>query len=285
MQIRTAKRNGVTPVHMEEFSSFGEFIRVAKDNPSPQSSNKEERPVNGHVWSKVESLDEACKLAHDGWNEIRPDVDKMLDSLTERLDNKFGEHYVTRNDVTGSFVDVGLYLQGEPECMVEWEPQPQASMGRVVRIAVSGTVAYTIDSDWIMRRGTAVLALVDVLHKMGVGIELWWDSTVENNSKAYTTCVKLHDSAEPLDIDSVMFALAHPAMLRRLAFSVQEQSPKAKEQHAYSGGGYGCPAEMGSVALRDYDVVVEKLQNGRGDIVVDPLGWVMSTVQGLGLAE
>jgi hypothetical protein len=30
---------------------------------------------------------------------------------------------------------------------------------------------------------------------------------------------------------------------------------------------------------------VERLQSGHGDIVKDPMAWVMTTVQGLGLVE
>ena len=42
---------------------------------------------------------------------------------------------------------------------------------------------------------------------------------------------------------------------------------------------------MAYTKIQDYDVVVEKLQDGRGDIVKDPFAWVLTTVQGLGLAE
>ena len=88
-----------------------------------------------------------------------------------------------------------------------------------------------------------------------------------------------HDSSEVLDINTIMFGLAHPSMLRRLTFSVQERSEFAKEQGV--GFGYGTPADIGIAKIDDYDVVVEKLQDGKGDIVANPFAWVMSTLKGL----
>jgi hypothetical protein len=265
-------------LRIEEFNSFGEYIRLAKGNESPQSSNKEER----NDWSGCENLKEACDLATHGWDAVRPEVDNLLADLEPRLADAFGEYYVTRHDVAGSFVDVGAYVTGEPECMVEFVPEPDSRMGRVIKIAVAGTASASISPEHIRLRGVAVLALVDVIHKMGLGIELWWDSTIEGNDRTdHSTAVKLHDSAEPLDINTVMFALAHPSMLRRLQFSVQEQSKTAKAQGV--GGGYGYPSSMGIVRHDKFDVVVEKLQDGRGDIVADPFKWVVSTVTGLGL--
>lgn len=266
--------------HYEVFDTFGEMVRFAQSNKAPQSSNKREK----EDWSGgCKSLQDACTLAATGWDAVRPEVDGLLDNVTERLASRLSDLYVTTNDFGGAYVDMGAYVQGEPECMVTFQSVPDGAVGRVVKIVVSGTVSWDIPQEHIRRRGVAILALVDTIARLGVAVELWWDSTVSGSgTQHYTTAVKLHDSTEVLDINSIMFGLAHPSMLRRLTFSVQEQSPKAREQHV--GGGYGCPANLGLPALdNDFDVVVERLQNGRGDIVQDPFGWVMSTLQGLDL--
>lgn len=263
-------------IRVEEFNSFGEYIRLAKGNKNPLASNKKEEDK----WSGTSSLEEACNLALHGWDEVRPEVDLLLGDLEPRFSEAFGEYYVTRHDVAGSFVDVGAYVTGEPECMMEFIPEPDARMGRVVKIVVAGTASSFVKSEHIMKRGIAVLALIDVIHKMGLGIELWWDESIRGG---YATTVKLHDSAEPMDINTLMFALAHPSMLRRLQFSVQEQSEKAKEQDAVQYGGYGSPSELHSPKYTDYDVIVEKLQDGEGDIIQNPFEWVATTIKGLGL--
>lgn len=263
----------------EIFDSLGEFASVAKGNTAPQSSNG-----NTAKWAGSENLVEACNLASNGWSEIRPEVDAILVQLEDRLAEKFSTMYVTEYATSGAGVDMGRFVTGEPECMVEFMPQSQASMGRVVKIIVAGTASSGIDAEDIKRRGIAVLALVDTIHKMGVGIELWWESSIKGYKKgSHSTVVKLHDSNEPLDIDSVMFSLAHPSMLRRLTFSVQELSQESDDQGV--GSGYGSPHDLQYTKQEEFDVTVEMLQSGTGDIVRDPFAWVMTTVQGLGLGE
>lgn len=274
--------------HYEVFDSLGEFAKYAIANEAPQSANSAERYENGVSWQESATLAEACDIARNGYGAIRSDVDSILSKVTERLDMKFSEHYVTEYATSGSSVDMGRFVTGEPECMLEFLPESSATMGRVVKIMVAGTASSDISSAHIIARGVAVVALLETIHKMGVGVELWWESCVTGRGardKTYSTVVKLHDSNDHLDIDSVMFSMAHPSMLRRLTFSVQEQSTTAKAQGAESYSGYGTPHNLEYTKIRDYDVMVEKLQNGNGDIVKDPFAWVLTTVQGLGLAE
>lgn len=268
-------------IRAEIFGSFGDFVRVAKGNTRPESSNG-----NSEEWAGTPDLQSACDVALAGWHDVRPEVDKMLDRLTERLGERFGSQYVTTHDVTGAFVDMGRFMDCEPECMVSFIEQPQAAMGRIVKILVAGTASAYIDPADIRRRGTAVIALVDCIHKLGLGVELWWENAIRGDDrKTYSTVVKIHDSAEPMDIDEIMFAMAHPSMLRRLTFSIQEQSTTKKQQGAYAHQGYGTPTELGMTKLDNYDVIVERLQSGDEQVVQDSFEWVMSTVTGLGIAE
>ena len=272
-------------VDFTEFDSLGDYVRHAKDNPTPKDSNQ---PKSGS-FNYTENLNEACNLAIHGWDEIRAEVDAQLDELVEHINDAFGEFYVSEHSTSGAFVDMGRFVTGEPECMVSFVSEPQARMGRVVKIVVNGVVSGHVHADIIKKRGIAILALVDTIHKLGVGIELWWEESMTGtgtgSKKEFSTLVKLHSSEEPMDINSLMFSLAHPDMLRRLQFSVQEQHKDWKAQGAYAGGGYGHVHDLYSPLHCDYDVVVEKLQNGDQDLVADTLQWVLSTVQGLGLVE
>jgi hypothetical protein len=272
-------------VQFTEFDSLGDYVRFAKDNPTPKDSNQ---PNSGGSFNYTANLAEACNLALHGWDEIRAEVDAQLDELVEHINDAFGEFYVSEHSTSGAFVDMGRFVTGEPECMVSFVSEPQARMGRVVKIVVNGVVSGHVHADIIKKRGIAVLALVDTIHKLGVGIELWWEESMTgagSSKKEFSTLVKLHSSEEPMDINSLMFSLAHPDMLRRLQFSVQEQHKDWKEQGAYTGGSYGHVHDLFSPANCDYDVVVEKLQNGDQALVANTLQWVLSTVQGLGLVE
>lgn len=269
-------------VWYEIFDSFHEFLAHAEGHDPKGASGTGTKQFTG-----TDTFGEAMTVAKVGYTEIRPDVDKLVSVMQERLAERFGHRYVTYLDVSGANVDMGKFVTGEPECMMEFAQEPAASMGRVVKIVVGGSCSWTIDKQWIINRGTAVVALVDTLHKLGVGVEVWWESNVggESNGKGnkYTTACKVHDSAEPLDVDSIMFALAHPAMLRRLKFSVQEKSRYGRKSGAYKN--YGIPSTLALPRIDTFDVRVEKLQDGRGDIVNNPLEWVITTVEGLGFTE
>lgn len=286
MRIIKEDKNKAMPkgrkLHCELFDSLGEFIKYAQTNPKTGSSDKpyQEDWHGPHA----KSLKATCELATEGWTELRPRVDNILTDVTERLADKLSELYKPMYDFGGAYVDMGRFVEGDPECMVNFSASADNGIGRVIKVVVAGTASAYIQAEWLMARGVAVLSLIDTINKLGFGVELWWDSTIsgdENN--AYTTAVKLHDSADTLDINSVMFALAHPSMLRRLTFSVQEQSETAHQQHATLGSGYGVPHKMGLPMVDDYDVIVEKLQDGSGDIVRDPMGWVMQTLKGMEL--
>lgn len=283
--METIKRKHNSGEHIvHRFASLAEAARFAEANPNPKSSAKERSE-----WAGTASLPEAVNLAVDGWHAVRPEVQRLFDSLESQLSLALDEQFAIRYDFSGDSVDMGRYLSGDPECMMDYVTEPQARMGKVVRIMVSGIASAYVSAEQIRARGVAVCALIDVLHKMGVGIELWTEQCYEHpqsNRKAYSMLVKLHDSADMLDIDDIMFAIAHPSMLRRIGFAGVEQMEWAKD---YVNSGYGKVKDMQCADLvGEVDVTVEKLQNGgswgtEDAILKDPVGWVLNTVRGLDL--
>lgn len=276
MQVLVSdKRN-----HIESFDSLYDMAKFAKANKAPESSESGRESFTGSA-----SLKDAADLAIKGWDECRPQVDALLSDLQDRINNVMSDNYVVQHDVAGADVNMGLFMSGEPECMMQFVAEPQARMGRVVKVLVNGVTNASTDPDNIIKRGVAVLALVNTLHLMGVGIELWFESCITGiDNKAYSTCVKLHDSSQPLDIDNVMFALAHPSMLRRLVFSVQEQSKYQTQQNAKHGRGYGSCTDLNLGKFIDFDVTVERLKYS-DETTDNPLGWIVDKVTGLGLVD
>jgi hypothetical protein len=174
---------------------------------------------------------------------------------------------------------------GDPECMIDYVTTPAGRMGRVVRVLVNGSASANVTPERIMQRGVLATALVDVLAKLGVGVEVWLESATDDRGKSkHSQLIKLHSSEERLDIDNLMFAMAHPSMLRRVGFSILERTGWSNaKQIAREGAGYGQPHDC---LMKDYiqaDVVIDKLQNATGDPVADGVAYIMSTVKGLDL--
>lgn len=268
-------KQGRNRVVVDHFDSLGDYVRHAESNPTKGSSDAR----RDAEWAGTESLADAVTLATHGWDEKRPDVDKLFAQLETDIASAMDEPFTTYYAHSGDSVDMGRYMSGDPECMVDYVTEPQARMGRVVRVIINGAMSCGISADDIVRRGVAVVALLDVIHKLGVGVELAVEMPVSSGNTKYSTVVKLHDSSEMLDINNMMYAVCHPSMLRRLAFGAIEQMPSDMfNDYRY---GYGTPSEM--MRKAGYDVAVEKLQDGHGDLVRDPVAWVLSTVKGLDL--
>ena len=270
----------IDKVHIDEFESLGEALHYARDNKDRRSSDRE----RDGEWAGSKNLDTAVQLGLDGWHDIRPDVDAMFSRMEEQINMSLGDVFEMRYDYSGDSVDIDRFLMGDPEHMMDYETVPSGRMGRVVRVLINGAASSSVTPEEIKRRGVLAVALVDVLSKLGVGVELWLESATEYDNKVHSQLIKVHSSEERLDIDNLMFSMAHPSMLRRVGFSILERTTWAPaKQCAQHGAGYGQPHNLTQGKRIGADVEIDKLQNATGDPVVDGVAYIMSTVKGLDL--
>ena len=274
------KTSGTTYV-MDRFDSLWEMLDYANDNPTKGQSEQ-------GTYENTETRDfaDAYRLGKDGWSATRPQVDEMLEALRDRIGQRLDMSTVIKWDVAGGAVDVGRWCQGLPDHMLDFPMVPTERMGKVVRLFIDYGASAGYTAEFIRNRGVAILALIDTLKALGVSMEVWGETAVKGMSGAvHTTVTKLHDPANRLDIDELMFALGHPAMLRRVAFGVRERSKVSKSISAYVGGGYGRTRTMLYAQEMGADICIERLENGSSRMMSDPVEWVMQTVTGLGLVK
>lgn len=272
-------RNGVpNAVWVEEYDTLADLLVDAKSNTKRKSSDKRDN----NSWSGSASLDEACELGTRGWHEIRPEVDKLINSLDNIISATFGNMFETKFNITGESGDIDRYLVGDPECMVDYVDVPQTRMGRVVRLLVNGTVNCGVSAETIKQRGAMICSLVDIINRLGVGVEVYSEIATASNNKYHSMLTKLHDSQQLLDIDNLMFAIAHPSMLRRISFSNMEMS-KWEEAKKIIGGGYGSASNCKLQSHVNADVVIDNFESGTGNFEEDGMKFIMSTITGLGL--
>lgn len=264
---------------VDKFDSFGEMLAYAKNAPEGYEARK------GSQWfCETESLDEAVKLAEEGWHDERPEVDKLIralqDQLGERL-HKTNRHFV---GFAGGGVNMGNFLAGLPNHMNAFRRVPMAKHGKIVRIVLDYGANGMVRTEVMRKRGAVVTVLVDALATLGLSVELWGETTVKiGDLGKHTTLVKLHDPREPLDIDSLMYVIAHPSMLRRLTFGVRELSAFGADAVQRKGHGTSVPITLANEL--EADIVINRTEHGGDPRVVgkDPVAWVMETIQGLGV--
>lgn len=277
MKIINDTVNGVKR-DIEVYESLGEAVRHAQNNPVPRSSNSSDKE-----FSLTASLQDACELATKGWSDVRPQVDKLFGELESSISKTLDEQFNIRFDYSGDSVDMGRYMSGDPECMIDYVTEPQARMGRVIKVMVNVANSARITTKQILDRGVVVVALLDVLNKLGVGVELWTEMAIADKhvdeGKRFSQLVKIHDSSEMLDVDSTMFAIAHPSMLRRIGFGSIEQGVRSD----LANGCYGYPSKMICNDIVNADIMIEKLQDSSEYMTKSPVQWVVDTLSGLDL--
>jgi len=237
------------------------------------------------------SWDGALALATTGWNVPVPEVDLAVAALRDDLSDRVGAPSLAPvRDVTGSEVDVAAYLTGVPECMIEYEPRRLSSHGRVVTFLIPAVYSHTVPHTHVVNRGVALAALCSAIVTAAHSVEVWSGYACSlYGAGRYSAVARVISAGEPLDVARLMFAMAHPAMLRRLWFGVwdsAEQSIAVRMQHSNYGkgaAGYDCtagdlPGDLSGAYVFPYLVAGDQWRSPD-----TALAWCMTTFAALGL--
>lgn len=192
-----------------------------------------------------ETMAEALERATGaGFWEALPEAEAFAARVEAEVDLTTSQvTFSSRYDVAGAEVDMGRFLSGEPECMIESVPFQVARQGRAVRVVVPGCYNGETSIQSVRNRGAAVVALCLTLSRAQHPVEVWVGFANHGKSGArYAYMVRVQKANEPLDEGRIMYALAHETSNRRLCFSVKEQGDATTREDlriTATGGGYG----------------------------------------------
>lgn len=252
-------------------------------------NNNDERTT----WAGSRTMSDALDMLRNGWGDHRADVERVLATLQADPEIQMTRKSMTarRYDVAGASVNVGRYLAGDPRCMARRTRVTRTAPAPVVRIVIDGTASASVDPDKIVARGIAVVALVAAVELLGKSCELWWaESTSSYNYVASANAVRIKAADEPIDVDDLLFATAHPSMLRRFGFALWNLvgGDDAKKLTLAPFGGYGNPRKLNAeqwseVIGRDVAIVFGGMTHGED--FSDPMGHVRRHLAGLHLLD
>lgn len=221
------------------YDSLTEMIYHAQSAPVlwPQQASRTERATT--QWDANAGYSGALKLANDGW----PEGIKQIAAMAHLVHT--GQVATRGYGIAGDHPDIGRALSGDPRNMVSRgqrrAPKP------VVTIAVGLSMAWSVNSRLPMNYGAALAGLIDRLESYGVRIELhaagalqggrsiWERHSNHQTQTSIAVCLKRPEDA--MDHSAIAFAVAHPAMFRRLMFAAFEKTPESQ----YPGPNYGSP--------------------------------------------
>lgn len=254
-------------VRLDEFDTWGDFVAASVEGKSSSSAAERSSRSKGH-WSGTKTWAEAVSLATGGWAEGYDRMTRIAARLTRDITRDIEQPSV-EFAVTGSYVDVGSFLSGEPECMGTFVYAPVEQP--VVQIVANVRVNAAVGHDVIETRGLATLALIDALERAGRRCEVIAISAGTGWGKLgdgpHVERIVLKRPQEQANPGLLAFALSHPAMLRRLLFSFEETLPaKVREHFGYGGpfgGGYNAPCEVPKDMRGDVYVTCADFKDGR----------------------
>lgn len=263
-EVTTIEREGDERTLVRRMSSdYGEFLEFCNTQPDlvdyyvERKDDRHSRRKEGEdAWAGTSTYDECVDLAEKGWakgleyvEEVRKRMNKIISSKIKAYHPRYAE--------AGDEIDIGAYLDGDPEHWIEFHEVEEEGMGgKIVRVLVNVAVSCSVEKDVFIHRGAAVVGLIEQLQQCGFSVELTLLSTTESDSgsiQQYEIPVKRSD--EHLDGDRAAFMIIHPSILRRLVFSAKEQ----EETDDYIQG-YGTPCNV--VGATDKDFVFDRIHGG-----------------------
>jgi hypothetical protein len=267
--------------------SWQEFVDAAR---APDTIPDGQGRHNTGGWPGA-SWEEALRLARDGWTREVPEADVSVAALRERAGEEvMATQLVPVWDVTGSEVDVGAYLAGEPECMVDAAPQRISVRGRVVTFFVPAGYVNTTPHVSIHNRGMALAALCSAILAAGHSVEIWSGFCAYLGKRRCASVARVISAAEPFDLGRLIFVMAHPAFFRRLWFAAWDSAPRSWAQlmsrHNYASPPYTCyPDDLPDGVTDPYVFPYLAPEDPQWRTFDSAMAWCEGTFRDLGLVR
>ena len=144
--------------------------------------------------------------------------------------------------MTGAAVDVALFLEGEPECMIEYHSEPD----KMIEVLVSNAASASVGADYLFNRGSAIASVVYSLLCSNYRVRLELITCIIEDGDYHLTRIVLSEFGDVLDPSRLAYWLVHPAALRRSLLRLNETNDAdCRERFGfYKEGGYGYPINV-----------------------------------------
>lgn len=169
-----------------------------------------------------DSSERILHLARHGWEDPVMEAFDVADRAVSMVETEV-DMAEPVHAVTGAEVDIGAYMSGEPECMVEYPFQKQSNVGNVVTMIADVQCSAGVSNRAVMQRGFVIAGLAMALNRLGHQTDLWvsdeyFARTRPNERVIIRTHVKSPNDF--IDPARIMFAYAHPGVQRGMGFGL-----------------------------------------------------------------
>jgi len=264
------------------FEDLNQFWQYAmQESKAYRKSSRDNYDVK---WSGGLTWEQAKAMAISGWRDGMIEIEKYQAKILPIIAEKVLRPKQIQS-IAGYCVDVGSFLANEPECFISREYEERNYPGQIYKIVCSISFSAAITPETIIQRGAMICALIDAIEYAGHRAEVVCNDAISiGHSEDYRKgkyknqgwmeiSVVVKKTSQPLEMTDLAFCLAHPAMLRRIMFSVAEI-----EGWSDFMSNYGYPAE----ATEKGDIYLREIFSGT---VPDDkaINWVLEELDKLGI--
>ncbi len=225
------------------FATFDEFMEAVRKPGHPENRAGCTSLTATEGWTGTRNYTHALELLEKGWPEGLARIQQLKGNIkvpraeTETVEFQYVE--------AGDEADVGRFLTGEPENMIEYKRQFVPGSGRVVRLLLNAFASSGIENEAIFLRGAAAFALADAIERTGLRAEIALVLCAKSNRHDNVfsdVIVPVKAADQQLEPDRLAFLLAHPSLFRRFMGRLYEQ--ETVEEFSKHWTSWGQPADL-----------------------------------------
>jgi len=204
-----------------------------------------EMGYDGDAWYGTEDYDAWMGLLDNGWAEGADLAAKLADEVAPYIQ---GMKIVDepKRDYEGDEVDIDMYLEGDPECMINYEEAKVHGKAKFLTVAIDIGALCDVRKEAMMWRGIIAAALVDTLESNGFRLEIFgysYDRGRRARGAAFhrdnLIILPVKNEDQHMELERLASLIGHSSSFRRGIFSGFEKYPKHIFQDYLTLFGYG----------------------------------------------
>lgn len=217
------------------FKSIRDLVKYARETPGWQvgmhaANDTPSNYYGGNDWDWGFNTNAVLELFDQGWSDgfkaINYDMERAVNAAMLATMTDSG---LTR-DVHGASIDIGAFIQGDPECMFEFRDEAKPVLH--LEVEVDYYLSAGLSANEMMHRGACIMAAVIALRRMGVFVTLYGAEKTYMNAarprgsnkrfipvRCYLESrIDMMNEGLTENLSEVLLAIAHPGFYRRVYF-------------------------------------------------------------------
>lgn len=206
-----------------EFDTIAEFKKYIAETPTSNTyaGARLSSQESSYSFTQTKNFNQAVELLTNGWEDISKRMTQKLDAKKNSVvwEQKQKQVY----DVVGFQASVPRFLQNIPTSMIN--KKSFRSKDKVVTMTKAISYLGNVSVEMIIEESIKALMVVKKIEAQGIRVNLNIMRAHAMKGNTMVLKVRIKNANERLNISKLAFPLAHPSMLRRLAFRFNEVYP------------------------------------------------------------